>query len=86
MGIAPAGAAYALGLWIDKIIMWHADPSNGLVVAGAIQTLPSYDTAMFWAQLSSIPIIAVFFVHVETRFSALIRDVPRKNAAARQPA
>ena len=68
-----AGAAYALGLWIDKIIMWHADPSNGLVVAGAIQTLPSYDSAMFWAQLSSIPIIAVFFVHVETRFSALIR-------------
>jgi len=68
-----AGAAYALGLWIDKIIMWHADPSNGLIVAGAIQTMPSYDAAMFWAQLSSIPIIAVFFVHVETRFSALIR-------------
>jgi uncharacterized membrane protein len=35
--------------------------------------MPSYDTAMFWSQLSSIPIIAVFFVHVETRFSALIR-------------
>jgi uncharacterized membrane protein len=68
-----AGAAYALGLWIDKIIMWHADPSGGLLVAGALRTMPSYDAAMFWAQLSSIPIIAVFFVHVETRFSSLIR-------------
>ena len=68
-----AGAAYALGLWIDKIIMWHADPSGQLLVAGALQTMPSYDAAMFWAQLSSIPIIAVFFVHVETRFSGLIR-------------
>ena len=68
-----AGAAYALGLWVDKIIMWHADPANGLRVAGVLQTMPSYDSAMFWAQLSSIPIIAVFFVHVETRFSALMR-------------
>jgi uncharacterized membrane protein len=67
-----AGAAYALGLWIDKIIMWHSDPSTGLRVAGALQTTPSYDSAMFWAQLSSVPIIAVFFVHVETRFSALM--------------
>ena len=68
-----AGAAYALGLWIDKIIMWHFAPSGGLLVAGALQTMPSYDTAMFWAQLSSIPIVAVFFVHVETRFSTLVR-------------
>jgi uncharacterized membrane protein len=67
-----AGAAYALGLWVDKIIMWHADPASDLLVAGALRTMPSYDAAMFWAQLSSIPIIAVFFVHVETRFSTLI--------------
>jgi uncharacterized membrane protein len=69
-----AGAAYALGLWIDKVIMWHVDPTNGLLIAGALRTMPSYDSAMFWAQLSSIPIIAVFFVHVETRFSALMRS------------
>jgi uncharacterized membrane protein len=68
-----AGAAYAVGLWIDKVIMWHAAPSGGLLVAGALQTMPSYDTAMFWSQLSSIPIIAVFFVHVESRFSALVQ-------------
>ena len=68
-----AGAAYALGLWIDKLIMWKGAPSGGLLVAGALQTMPSYDTAMFWAQLSSIPVIAVFFVHVETRFTAMFR-------------
>ncbi|WP_212223881.1 exopolysaccharide Pel transporter PelG [Bradyrhizobium lablabi] len=69
-----AGFVYALGLWIDKIIMWHAAPSGGLVAAGALKTMPSYDTAMFWAQLSSIPIIAVFFVHVETRFSVMTHN------------
>lgn len=69
-----AGLTYACGLWIDKIIMWHAAPSGGLVVAGALQTMPSYDTAMFWAQLSSIPVIAVFFVHVETRFSVMTHN------------
>jgi polysaccharide biosynthesis protein PelG len=68
-----AGGVYALGLWIDKFIMWHFAPSGGLLVAGALRTMPSYDTAAFWAQLSSIPVIAVFFVHVETGFSTLVR-------------
>jgi len=71
--LAAAGAAYALGLWIDKLIMWYAAPSGGLHVAVSLHTMPSYDTAMFWSQLSSIPVIAVFFVHVETRFSGLVR-------------
>ena len=73
-----AGAAYALGLWIDKLIMWHSAPSGALIVAGALRTMPSYDTAMFWAQLSSIPVIAVFFVHVETRFSTLVSAYHRR--------
>jgi uncharacterized membrane protein len=63
------GLAYALGLWADKVVMWYAAPSGGLTVAGAIKTMPSYDTAMFWAQLASIPVIAVAFIHIETRFS-----------------
>ena len=79
-----AGAAYALGLWIDKLIMWKGAPSGGLLVAGALQTMPSYDTAMFWAQLSSIPVIAVFFVHVETRFAAMFRIYHTRIATAGQ--
>ncbi len=68
-----AGLAYAVGIWADKVVMWFAAPSGGLVVAGILRTMPSYDTAVFWAQLASIPVIAVAFVHVETRLSRLFR-------------
>jgi len=66
-----AGACYALGLWIDKVIMWLMAPTGAMPLAGALRTMPSYDTAMFWAHLSAIPIIAVFFVHIETQYKAL---------------
>jgi uncharacterized membrane protein len=66
-----AGLAYALGIWADKIIMWYGVPSGTLTVAGVLRTMPSYDTAVFWAQLASIPVIAVAFVHVETQLSRL---------------
>jgi uncharacterized membrane protein len=68
-----AGLAYAVGIWIDKIIMWFGAPSGGLVVGGVLRTMPSYDAAVFWAQLSSIPVIAVAFVHVEGRFAQVFR-------------
>jgi uncharacterized membrane protein len=68
-----AGLAYALGIWADKVVMWYGAPSGTLVLAQAIRTMPSYDTAMFWAQMASIPVIAVAFVHVETEFSHLFR-------------
>ena len=68
-----AGLAYALGIWADKVVMWYGASSGGLSVAGVLRTMPSYDTAMFWAQLASIPVIAVAFVHVETQLSRLFR-------------
>ncbi len=66
-----AGFAYASGIWADKVVMWYGAPAGTLSVGGALRTMPSYDTAMFWAQLASIPVIAVAFVHVETEFSEL---------------
>jgi uncharacterized membrane protein len=66
-----AGLAYAVGIWADKVVMWYGAPSGGLVVGGVLRTVPAYDTAMFWAQLASIPVIAVAFVHMETRLSRL---------------
>jgi len=51
--------------------MWFAAPTGQSRVAGAFVTLPDYDTAMFWAQLSAIPMLAIFFVHVETGLKAL---------------
>ena len=67
-----AGVAYAVGIWIDKVIMWHVSSEGRLELVGGLWTLPSYDTPMFWAQLASIPIISVFFVHVETNVSVLM--------------
>jgi uncharacterized membrane protein len=66
-----AGLAYAVGIWADKVIMWYGVPSGSMTVAGALRTMPSYDTAVFWAQLASIPVIAVAFVHVDTQLSRL---------------
>jgi polysaccharide biosynthesis protein PelG len=66
-----AGLAYAVGIWGDKVVMWYGAPSGGLVIAGALRTFPSYDTAMFWAHLASIPVIAVAFVHVDARLPRL---------------
>jgi uncharacterized membrane protein len=70
------GLAYALGIWADKAVMWygspwHEAPDGGLMLAGVLKTMPSYDTAVFWAQLASIPIVAVAFVHVETDLRTL---------------
>ena len=67
------GLTCALGLWVDKLIMWFAAPVGVTIVGGAFRTMPNYDTPMFWAQLASIPILAVFFVHVETNFFRLSR-------------
>ncbi|GJE42606.1 exopolysaccharide Pel transporter PelG [Methylobacterium soli] len=68
------GLTYALGLWIDKLVMWTSSPVGIVRVAGALDTMPNYDTPMFWAQLAAIPILAVFFVHVETNFFRLCRE------------
>ncbi|RZK98202.1 MAG: hypothetical protein EOO66_00990 [Methylobacterium sp.] len=67
------GLTCAIGLWVDKLIMWVAAPVGVSTVGGAFRTMPNYDTPMFWAQLASIPILAVFFVHVETNFFRLSR-------------
>ena len=68
------GMSYGVGLWIDKFVMWIAAPLGTVRAAGGFQTMPNYDTPMFWAQLAAIPVIAVFFVHVETNFYRLCRD------------
>lgn len=70
------GLGYAVGLWVDKAVMWygspwHEAPEGGLAVAGVLRTMPSYDTAVFWAQLASIPVVAIAFVHVEADLKSL---------------
>lgn len=70
------GLVYAVGIWVDKAVMWygspwHEAPAGGLTVAGVLRTMPSYDTAVFWAQLASIPVVAIAFVHVEANLKLL---------------
>ena len=70
------GFVYAVGIWVDKVVMWygspwHETPEGGLAVAGLLRTMPSYDTAVFWAQLASIPVVAIAFVHVDADLKVL---------------
>ncbi len=66
--IAAFGLFYYLGIWIDKIIMWHAGLKGSIRVGGVLATFPLYDSALFMAQLLAIPAFVFFFIHVETRF------------------
>jgi polysaccharide biosynthesis protein PelG len=70
--LALAGLAGAVGLWIDKWVMWMGPASvshdMGLVHA------PLYDSAMFTAYLMIIPSLALFVTHVETTFYARYRS------------
>jgi len=67
------GLTYGLGVWSDKIIMWMFAPEEKMRVAGAIVTMPLYDTPMFLAQLAALPVAAAFFIHAETEVLRLYR-------------
>lgn len=64
--LALVGVVLGAAVWVDKWVMWFA-PGNA-VVAGAMATHPTYDSAMFLACLTMAPAAAVFLVVVETRF------------------
>ena len=68
------GLLYYLGIWIDNVVMWLASPSGVSRVGGVFQTMPDYDAVMFWAQLTTIPVLAYFAVNVEPRLSQLNRQ------------
>jgi uncharacterized membrane protein len=81
------GITYGMGLWVDKVIMWFAAPAGQLRVADAFLTMPNYDTPMFWAQLAALPVMAGFFVHIETRYFRLCRNffrLVRERASLRE--
>ena len=64
--IAISSLLYSMAIWTDKWIMWFA-PERQVQESGLI-SFPHYDGAMFLAYLSMVPAIALFTVHVETRF------------------
>jgi uncharacterized membrane protein len=61
-----AGIFYNAGIWVDKWIMWFA-PDSEISPLG-LRTFPTYDTAMFVAFLTVIPVMALFVFSMETNF------------------
>jgi uncharacterized membrane protein len=85
--LALIGLVHYLGMWVDKLILWWAYPEGSARVASVFRTLPDYDAVMFWSQLTSIPILALFFVHVETDFYRRYRtfyDCMQRQASKRE--
>jgi uncharacterized membrane protein len=64
--LALAGFLYNLAIWVDKWVMWLA-PERQRLPSGFIHN-GIYDSAMFLAYLSIVPSMAVFLLHLETRF------------------
>jgi uncharacterized membrane protein len=64
--LALSGLFYNVAIWIDKWIMWLA-PDRERIESGFVYH-GTYDTAMFLAYLSIVPSMAVFLMHLETRF------------------
>ena len=56
----------ALGLWIDKWIVWSSH--FGQVTIEGLPHSPSYDSAMFIAYISIVPSLAAFVIYLETDF------------------
>ena len=64
--LALSGFLYNVAIWVDKWIMWLA-PERERLPSGFVHN-GVYDSAMFLAYLSIVPSMAVFLLHLETRF------------------
>jgi uncharacterized membrane protein len=63
-----ASFAYNVGVWIDKFLFWWMPGGPHISIAGPIQAAPIYDNGIFWAFLSIIPAVTIFFIKIETDF------------------
>jgi uncharacterized membrane protein len=63
--------AAALGIWIDKVVVWSS--RYGSPIEGGLVHAPLYDSPMFFASLTIIPSMALFSSALEQRFVPLYR-------------
>jgi len=73
--LALSGLVYNAGIWVDKWIMWTSP--HAIVPASNLVSFPAYDGAMFAAQLTMVPAIALFVYTVETKFFVAYRTFYR---------
>jgi len=66
--LAIAGLAYNLGAWVDKFVFWY-HPLTGVEVIGKLHASIVYDIPIFFAYLSILPSMAIFFYRLETDFA-----------------
>lgn len=61
-----AGLSSALAVWIDKIIVWQS--SEATLVKDGLLYAVRYDSPMFMAYLSIVPVMSILVVWLETTF------------------
>ena len=64
--IALGGLFGAIGIWIDKWVVWLSP--FGTQIQNGLLHAPLYDSAMFVSYLVVIPAYAAFILHLEVRF------------------
>jgi uncharacterized membrane protein len=57
---------YMSGIWADNAVYWTRP--GGIVVAHFYRVLPAYDISKLLAYLTTIPMAAIFLVHLEAGF------------------
>lgn len=62
-----SGFFYSLGIWIDKIVFWKSKLAV-VIVEPFISSYPIYDSVIFFAYITIIPSLIIFFLHIETNF------------------
>ncbi len=65
-----ANVFYTLGVWIDKFLFWF-NPDTSVATFGPLRSSSIYDIPMFIAFLTMIPAIAVFILHMESKFALI---------------
>lgn len=80
-----AGLASALAVWVDKLIIWRSGEAE--MIANGLLHAPRYDTPMFIAYLSIVPVMSVLAVWLETTFFdsyRRFRDIVHSGGTLRQ--
>lgn len=66
MTFVAAGLASALAVWIDKVVVWQSGEATA--VTEGLLYAARYDSPMFMAYLSIVPVMSVLVVWLETTF------------------
>ncbi|PIR38680.1 MAG: hypothetical protein COV35_05835 [Alphaproteobacteria bacterium CG11_big_fil_rev_8_21_14_0_20_39_49] len=64
--VALSGLIYNMAIWSDKWIMWFAPEATKLEIG--LRVYSDYDSAMFMAYLTTVPVMAIFLFNTETHF------------------